>query len=868
MVTITQTPIPQQKTSVISRDYAKGGGYTTYKDSSGRIIKRTYSGGGGRSARDIQKITEEQEAKIREEEARRLIEEKKRAEEEAKRLEEQRLRNIEMQKQIQSRTLGGQIGETIKPSYTDSKIEYSKKDLSPYGTPFVISPKEEQRIKEQGGTTLPYFTIESKNLREAIDVESKYLNVPVSTIGGTAITSTLFGKKILSTPEEQFNIRQIEQSKRFSRAELKYKRSEKDLLKTTKNIQSQFQTNPESFKGSLGFEKVETEKGTQYSLGESYFKNLPQYKTYEQDVLGFNKLTEQYTDEGFLKPEYEKELIKFAREKTSGDGAKLGLGRGLANVEVGSQKLVIGTGEGLINFGTQLSVQTFKLKDGKKQPSKKFSFDSDITKIPTEPSLYTKEIKIEDKKLFDIPTSPKYFSELVTERPSVSFRYGQTTGFILGGGAVLKQNIGNLGLKAGTLETASYLSPLRIQSGIYTPNLQKELRSTYKDSPELIKQVSFKQGDKTLSISGGKIKDINAYFESIQLSKGGSKSFKGASVTQFKNVPYFKYVGGELTQGTTTIDSTNIFTGTKVSLTSGFNIQGASAYRSDILERGINKFETFSTSKNLFQSKDISASVFAGGESVAGFQRKNPFFAEFEYRKGFLLDRKGVDITLNVPKFSGGDVKVFGGGKTTTSLSQTFQSPTSPQITAPKIDFISSQSSQVVPIITSKPDTKTTTQTITKTRLDTKTIGEDLKVSTQIVPKVSTKINTKYVTILKSSSKGTSSLFQPSKQLITPIQKPAQKTTTKPSFLQKSRLFNQNITTPSFNYGSNFNTGFGGVYLDIPKIPLFKTKKSKRQKSKQPTRYQPSFTAGVFKIKGKPKKKKGFGFLPFKIRGL
>ena len=58
------------------------------------------------------------------------------------------------------------------------------------------------------------------------------------------------------------------------------------------------------------------------------------------------------------------------------------------------------------------------------------------------------------------------------------------------------------------------------------------------------------------------------------------------------------------------------------------------------------------------------------------------------------------------------------------------------------------------------------------------------------------------------------------------------------------------------------------IPLAKPIIPQFRRGRKKAQLFKPSSIYQPSLTASVFKIRGKPRKLKIGGYNPFRIRGL
>jgi len=179
MVTQTITRIPPKKRRVISTDIRGGGAYTTYTEDG--VVRRSFVGGGGRTAQDVRQLVEQREARERAEQQRleqeRLLEEKRQAdirEALAKAKTEKEARETREKFQRRTREDVGEVFTYDKDIKTEPYIEERVVDT----------------FKKNGKTipiTKTYYvdpTVTGKQFeREATEEEKEYFEEQTSVIG-------------------------------------------------------------------------------------------------------------------------------------------------------------------------------------------------------------------------------------------------------------------------------------------------------------------------------------------------------------------------------------------------------------------------------------------------------------------------------------------------------------------------------------------------------------------------------------------------------------------------------------------------------------------------------------------------------------
>jgi hypothetical protein len=544
----------------------------------------------------------------------------------------------------------GSGGGRVTPPTTTTTTEPTETPITPgrvgtapagRGGLYTMTPEESARYTG----TKPVWTVIGKTPREVIDIETRY--------AGAVRVSDEF-ETYGEVPRGQFesNIMQIGLAQEGARREI-------ELTREATGVRKAFMIDPESFKGEPGFVETPTDTGVTFGLGREYFEQLPAYQKY-QEFAGM------FTDEGVLKEGAYRERLLSAKESFEDLPLGVRLKSTMGEMAVGFAQLGVGIPESMIGYGLQMSVQ---------DPTrmKKFEFGGragEIMDIPTvQPSVGFLESPV------------KYIFETGLERPATSFRWGVVAGvgFYLAKGWVA--GVGAYGLKVGTLETAKYLSPLRIASTYWVPDISKEFVTSGKARTV---ETVYGGGKKAISLTGAKTDLMQMQLRSLQYSETVGKGAAGTSITQI-NVPYARYIGGELTFGRTTLSFVNVFAGVPV---------GKYGYKSDVITQrlggGISRTQTFGhrfdITKQLGDYPKMKVFGFGGGERVGGFERvgQGQYRALFGYEPslrgyGVSFDySKAVSTGTGVKVFRGGGVKsspsylkqMWGGGTVTTPTTQ------------------------------------------------------------------------------------------------------------------------------------------------------------------------------------------------------
>jgi len=554
------------------------------------------------------------------------------------------------------------------PDIRDTSLEKT-------GGLYYVTPTEAEGIRKAGGTREPVWEIESKTPYEIIDIESKYTGSP-------KISAVNLGYGI-SRGQFESNKLQINLAKEGFRVE-------QEIRKDIEKVSREFQENPESFKGEIGFiEEVSEEGEVTYSLDiDKYIKNLSSYKKLE-------KYQEQFTEEGTLKPEVYTKKLKEVKKDFMSLGKKERVLGATAETQLAFFNLPIRTAEGLITFGSKLGVQTFKKDDERNWyggvKGKDFKFGGIAGRITNIPSV---------QPSYEFTKQPlKYIGETITTRPSVTFPVGLgvAVGYGLGKGAI--SNIKGYGLTTGTLETLKYFSPLRIKSTLFYPEVTGATKFVGKS-------IQLEKGGKTFTKYVGAEKGFpEIKLETYQLA--GSKGGVGISTIQ---TPQFTYLGGELTKGVRTSSFLSSFTGEQVG---NIGFVGTSKtiplYSSVIDVKGLGRLDILTGQKptttkfsGVSQKFPETENIFAftSGEKLFGFEKTSGLLdlSEYETISGFQPQVSGLGIKFKFPSAEGTDVKIIRGSGTKTPFSKTFTTPTETLIT-PKFEF------PKVDIITTPPTT-------------------------------------------------------------------------------------------------------------------------------------------------------------------
>ena len=719
--------------------------------------------------------------------------------------------------QVSSKISGG---ETIKPNlpYGQDKIIYNKGGISnafsfggerttnaiTYGNPPFFSKSESERLIKKG-VPKTFITVQSDNPAEAVE-EGAF-------IGGLGLRQAVnpLDPAIKTSGSTIFNIEQAYLGEEY--------------YKTYKNIKTKFRDDPFSFQGQEGVTYSKTDTQETIGLTSSYFDN--QFKNVQ-------KIAKEKSELSF------KSLPTSTRTRLNLGGFAVGIG------QVGTGALEFG-GTLIGNLGTQLYT--------------KEKFENR--------SILGPQLKI-GGDLGKVQTLPKRGSEIAGNILG-------TTTLIYAGSSNIIGNIKQFGAKRGLIKVAEGFSPIRIKSGIYTPKI------TSKTEIEGF-SLELQKGGKTYTEFIGAEKgfpDLKIGVKQVS-GKGGGYSFTKVSS------PAYKYEFGDLTKGYTSADYFSTFTGKP---TGNIGFTGTS-YTTPLIQ-------TYAFSDkatiNLFANKPIKtdfaglrdffpnqkkAFAFTSGERVYGFERTDPFIAEFRGVRGFKSQVRGIGLRYNLPQTeTTSSFTSFQGGGTKTPFSKTFGVLESPKttfgiqgvsslnkITLPSTTIKSSGG--VIPLISNQrvisnkinvPFIKQVTRTIQKPKGQSILIQEpliDKKFNTfdRLSLLSPTKTKQSYTNIVMQRPRFNQGITGLNKQssIIAQVSRQSSKLNTK----QRQRQVSQNQLirpqTPFFTFNTNYTPSFG--------IPLFpfrlpsgssRKKRSKSQRFKQPTKYQPSFTASALGITAK-----------------
>lgn len=698
--------------------------------------------------------------------------------------------------------------------------------------------------------TQPTWEVQSKNTYEGmvnvVDTESKYAgSVPIITYGSGFKSSQ--GDEMAKSIYE-YNKANIDIAKQGYNIEVGLKNAIKDTRK-------QFEENPEAFEGKQGFIKDVTIKDTgeeviittSYSLSADYFKTLPEYKS----AIAYQNL---FTDTGTIKSEEYMNYLKSARTDWNKLPKDVRVSSTIAGLQLGVIKGGVGIAEGIIDYGTQLSVKTLKKDEtGKFVEPKEFSFGTRAMTIPSE-----------FKTTSFLKNPAKWGKELITERPTAFGTGAVYTGLITPAITNVGKNI-YYGYKAGQLgasvtKTFSYLSPVRL-TGTYVPNVKEEFIRGFKKSPA--GSLEFTSDGETFTYTEGVTKDFKIGLKSSQLATSTGKGATGVSLTEVSNVPYLTFertgIGefGTFTPQYYATDLTAVPYGT-----SGFR---ATTYTQNIAtgEGKITRISGFRP--NLFSGTNYDIYGFVGGERTTTILSADT--SKF-IQSGFEPTIRGYGLSFNLQPEATGDkgFTIIKGGGTKTPFSKTFGSDVT-QVTTqqfktpaiigfsqlPKTSFLTG--SGITSGLSGGLLTTTRTNVREKEKIKTTTLTTQALNTRQLTKSFTTTIQ-KPVEILKT----------PSAQAISPAQSQKQAQTEVFAHLQ---TYAGAVTTPPVT------TTYGLPEPYVPFIPPFKLPKlfgglgnlgTKTYKGKSRYKYTPSYEALTGFAKGKTTKRKGFTGL--EVRGI
>jgi len=686
----------------------------------------------------------------------------------------------------------------------------------PTGGLYYITPEEEKLYGKK--TTLPYWEVESPKtpigMSEAIDVESRYagaVHVPFSDYGygvsRGAFEPTFIEIKLAkeaykaTTPE--------------LRAEYESKFTEEGILK------------PEVYQDYLKEARKKFERTGE--VGEP----IP-FKLFGKDY--------QFYPEGII-PSIKGEM---------------------AGIQLAFMKTGIGATEGLISFGTKLSVQTIDLKETERTwyggiKGKEFTFGKtteDIMKVPAVQPQY----KITEHPL-------KWLGEAITTRPATTFPIGVISGMVIGGGAGYIKSIKQYGFKTGTLETAKYFTPLRIKSTLWVPDIKTEFLRGHK--ARSVEWQYGPEGKQAIQFTGAKSDLYKIQLEQVGYSELVGKQTIGTAITDIKGIPYAKYVGGKLTFGTLpTQQYVTLFTGVP---------KGKYGFKADVLTGrkggGWTLTQTsgykFDITKPMGEYKS-KLFGFVGGERVAGFEKIGKGWGvpskplTYKALFGFepTLKGYGVGFDISKPPPSKSWIKMFRGGlgkvsRTKLYAPSTITKPPVTKLLKPSVDI--SGISQVTRTTIKPPISSVWAGTGMYERY--KPSEEIYKVDTKTKPYLGVMSSGRLGAITISPTRTKSFLGLGSLG----IQKPIWKTKAKlyqplvqpqvTKFKQKlktKQIFKSPFITPTITTPTMADYGWGGGILPPIILPRFKEGRryKTKRKARKPTRktiYMPTIKAKYFK---------------------
>lgn len=696
-------------------------------------------------------------------------------------------------------------------------------------TPFVVTQEERKMIESRGGTTLPIFTLQAKTPSE-IDIEAPFLSgLDVSAIDTQFITRGEF----------ESNIQQIRFAEEGAGISL-------GVSREVKKIKKEFKTDPESFIGRKGVDVLETEGSKTITLTEGFFKDLPSFKRAE-------KFGEKFTPGGVLTEQASKESLLGAKKEFASLGRGQRVKASASEFRTGLLKTGIGFAEGTIELAASLGTRTMTKEELKETSftDRLFGTGLDVSlgkgarKIQATPQVQS-SVAFTEKPLI-------FVGEAILERPSttIPIAVGATVGIGLGVGAL--KNVRALGFKTGAAESLKIFSPLRIKGTTFAPKITKDTRFVGK-TVEVIKD------GKTISAFRGQevgFKDIKLNIDQVSFAKGGVARTR-------LTTPEFQYLGGKLTQGVRTTEFATLFEGKPVGefgfRGTSFTIPRGTAFAQPGFDEGIvGEFTKFAARKPVVQEfaglsqtspKFKNLFRFTGGERVSGFERTDPFFAEFKSVSGFRPQVSGIGLRTTAPSKPGvSEFRVIKGGGTKTPLSSTFGQQAK-IITQPPKPIISG----VVDItpVTLTPATAFSRGALfppfQRTIQDTKT---GVKIIQQEAPRLDTKQLAARIQAPRVIQRPTTRFA--SATAITPVQAQVQRQgqieRTRLRTTQQQIQVPQAITARGLFTSQAKTIGGGGIIIPpfIPR-PFFRQRRAGTQISKQPTQFQSSLTSNVFGI--------------------
>lgn len=398
------------------------------------------------------------------------------------------------------------------------------KNPNQQGKPFTITPKESAAY----GGQAPVWVVQSANTPkgkvEAVDVEARYTNVPVSS-KKLALSGYTRG-------QYEYNTANIMISKENYDLEKQYR------TESGKSIKA-FKGNPKAFEGAAGVktvalteyeggEKVSTTKT--YELTPEYFKGLPSYKKIEQRQL-------MYDEEGRIKPNVYKSYLGKAKTSYGGLSKMERIKLSQGEREVAFVNTTTGIGYGVAEFGASIGGRqgTIKqIREGVKLPKPKILKEyQSVPKVQTSVGFFK--------------NPAKWTTQTITSRPSVTYPIAAVAALGTVTASTAVKNVKSFGLKTGITETAKYFSPIRIGQTTFQPNVAKELTKTtgvtkeYKLGDYTLSKTKLIKDVGTLSGGSGKIK-VNNY----QVTKTDAKGFSEGYGTTTIKTPAYQYIGGNL----------------------------------------------------------------------------------------------------------------------------------------------------------------------------------------------------------------------------------------------------------------------------------------------------------------------------------
>jgi len=386
------------------------------------------------------------------------------------------------ERQVKAGQIANRSGGLVQQTQAQKQQEaQAKQQALVYGKtqdkPFYVSDQRKSAVsygapivtpkeaEKLKGSGLAVWRMESTNINDAITEAQFAGSVPY------------FSSPVRSRGTYEYNTRGIIAGK--------------EAYRQYKIISSDFQANPQSYEGKPGVKTIETIEGKTYQLTPEFFnKNIKYDDIYKSSL---SKAKTSFSN-----------LPKETRRKLN-----------IGGYATGVTSTVIGVGEFVGTVAVNLGVQTSK--DGKFK-TQKFYFGGTAGKIRSTPTTQT-TVKFTE--------SPKQYAKEKVRSPEFLGSASVVVPLVAQGVSSTVRNIKTLGWKAGTAETLSGFSPLRIKSGVYA----QPIKSTTKFKNIQSYKYTNQQGI-TTRIYGGSSGNIKIGGAERSAIVKGTRVGSGYTITQ------------------------------------------------------------------------------------------------------------------------------------------------------------------------------------------------------------------------------------------------------------------------------------------------------------------------------------------------